>query len=106
MKDNVIELMVLDIVNKAQELDDTRLRLFVNWLSARVKSDLLQREYNEENFNLALTGWFESLNMQNVLWEYRIVMEEVEWWHDLDSQRLHYFRSKSKTKNWDVSFFK
>lgn len=91
MKDNAIELMVLDIVNKAHELDVTRLRLFLNWLSARVKSDLLQHEYNEEDFKLALTSWFEALNKKDMLSEYRIVMQEAEWWHDLDPQRLNSF---------------
>jgi hypothetical protein len=91
--------MVTDISRQAQELDKVRLGLFLNWLcahSVRVKAATLRQEDLQAGLQPALGAWFESLSMPGMLWEYRLVMDEIAWWRDLDSLRLLMFL-KSET---------
>jgi hypothetical protein len=49
----------------------------------------MDREANmEEHLKLNLKRWFESLPMQRLLWEYRLILGEITWWRDLDARRL------------------
>jgi hypothetical protein len=103
----LIEQMTVDISVGVAHLDDHRLRLFLGWLdshSSEVKfagesSELvgkqvlldvaMDREANmEEHLKLNLKRWFESLPMQRLLWEYRLILGEITWWRDLDARRL------------------
>lgn len=88
----LIEQMVTDISGQARRLDPLRLGLFLAWLgahSARVKTARLPQGGVEEGLKPALRSWFESLSMQGMLWEYRLVLDEIAWWRDLDTRRLH-----------------
>lgn len=89
-------------------LDDLRLKLFLEWLKAhsnKVKAiprphvqEGLQvqmevafsREGNmEERLKGRLKMWLETLPMQEMLQEYRLVLDEIAWWRDLDARRLN-----------------
>jgi hypothetical protein len=35
-----------------------------------------------------LTAWLESMQHENMQWEYRIIMHEINWWGNLDEQSL------------------
>jgi hypothetical protein len=88
----LIGQMVTDISDQAQSLDPLRLDLFLHWLcahSVQVKTGPLQPEDLEAGLKPALRSWFETLSMQGTLWEYRLVLDEIAWWRDLDDQRLH-----------------
>ena len=103
----LIEQMVSDISSQSIGLDDLRLRLFLNWLSVhnsqmktisdfheqvgdRFQKDVvLNKDGNiEERLKTGLKAWFETLPMQGLLWEYRIILDEIAWWRDLDQRRL------------------
>jgi hypothetical protein len=93
----LIEQIVMDIATQTFQLEDLRLRLFLNWLmdhSSQMKVSLgnldagLRCADMEERFQSALKTWLQSLPAQGVLWEYRVITEEIGWWHDLDSLRL------------------
>ncbi len=103
----LIEQMAADISSQALRLDDVRLRLFMQWLNAhssKVKaatepeSRSLQpgrgevtfpREtIMEEQLKAGLGKWFESLPLQGILWEYRLILDEIAWWRDLEAHRL------------------
>lgn len=97
----LIDQMVLDIVTQAYQLEDLRLRMFLNWLAAhsgRVKvvtGNVLDMEVavlrgtdTQEGFKSALKTWLESLPAQGMLWEYRTISFEIAWWRNLDPVRL------------------
>ena len=97
----LIEQMVLDIVTQAYQLDDLRLRMFLNWLAAHSGSmkvlagnvfdmdiAVLRGTDLQEGFKSALKTWLESLPAQGMLWEYRTISFEIAWWRNLDPVRL------------------
>ena len=93
----LIEQMVSDISTQTFQLDDFRLRLFLNWLTAhsskvkataRLVIDQLRGRDIEKRFNSDLKAWLESLPTEGMLWEYRIIMDEIAWWRNLDPQRM------------------
>ena len=95
--DVLIEKMVLDIGTQAWQLDDLRLRMFLNWLmdhSSEMKGSLGKFEPSsgdadmQEGFRSALKTWLLSLPAQGLLWEYQTLTGEIRWWRDLDPFRL------------------
>ncbi|MCL4528184.1 MAG: hypothetical protein M1282_02080 [Chloroflexi bacterium] len=93
----LVEPMVMDISSQALHLDDLRLRLFLNWLmahSGKMKAVIqpnvaeFQTSDMEEQFKLALRTWLEPMPVQGMLWEYRLILDEIAWWRDLDPGRL------------------
>lgn len=97
----LIEQMVLDIGTQVYQLDDLRLRMFLNWLAAhsgRMKVHtgnvldmdiaVLRGSDMQEQFKSALKTWLESLSAQGMLWEYRTISFEIAWWRNLDPVRL------------------
>ena len=92
-----IEQMVLDISRQAFQLDDLCLPLFLNWLtthSGKVRDVIqidvaaIRRADAEEQFKSALKAWLGSLPAHGLLWEYRLLQDEIAWWRDLDPRRL------------------
>jgi len=93
----LIEQMVVEISTQAFQLEERRLRLFLNWLmdhSSDMKVSLGAFEPGsrdtdmQENFRSALKTWLQSLPAQGLLWEYRTMTGEIGWWRDLDPFRL------------------
>jgi len=97
----LIEQMVLDIGTHAFQLDDQRLRMFLNWLAAHSGSmkvltgnildmdiTVLRGADMQEGIKSALKTWLESLPAQGMLWEYRTISFEIAWWRNLDPVRL------------------
>ncbi|MEW6086585.1 MAG: hypothetical protein AB1607_18520 [Chloroflexota bacterium] len=97
----LIEQMVLDIGTQVYQLDDLRLRMFMNWLAAHsgmmkaltgnvldMDIAVLRGSDMQEQFKSALKTWLESLPAQGRLWEYRTISVEIVWWCNLDPVRL------------------
>jgi len=97
----LIEQMVLDIGTQVFQLDDLRLRMFLNWLAAHsgrmkvltgnvldMEVAVLRGSDMQEGFKSALNTWLESLPAQGMLWEYRTISVEIVWWRNLDPVRL------------------
>ena len=97
----LIDQMVLDIGTHVFQLDDPRLRMFLNWLAAHSGSmkvlagnvldmdiAVLRGTDLQEGFKSALKTWLESLPAQGMLWEYRTISFEIAWWRNLDPARL------------------
>lgn len=103
-KNEVLDQMIADIFQQALRLDEVRLRFFLNWLyshsstvqskgirrqaRAQMDSAMLQRRDLETVFKSGLKTWLESFPMQGLLWEYRLILDEIAWWHSLDGCRL------------------
>ncbi len=92
----LIDQMVSDISTQAMMLDDLRLQSFLNWLNAhrsqmKTMSGLDERSCAgriDEHLETGLKMWFATLPMQGLLWEYRLILDEIAWWRDLDPGRL------------------
>ena len=97
----LIDQMVLNIGTQVFQLDDQRLRMFLNWLAAHSGSmkvlagnvfdmdiAVLRGTDLQEGFQSALKTWLESLPAQGMLWEYRTISFEIAWWRNLDPVRL------------------
>ena len=94
--DVLIDQMVSDLSTQAFQLEDRRLRLFLNWLrdhSSEMKGSLgvivtgIKDTDMQERFQLALKTWLQSLPAQGLLWEYQTITGEIGWWRDLDPTR-------------------
>jgi len=92
----LIEQMVAEISTQAFQLENRRLRLFLNWLmdhSCEMKVSLGAFEPGsrdtdiQERFRSALKTWLQSLPSQGLLWEYQTITGEIGWWRDLDPSR-------------------
>ena len=92
----LIEQMVTEISTQTFQLEDRRLRLFLNWLmdhSCEMKVSLGPFEPGsrdtdmQERFRTALKTWLQSLPAQGLLWEYQTITGEIGWWRDLDPSR-------------------
>lgn len=99
--DVVIEQMVSEIWARVHQLDDPRLEMFLDWLtmhSVEMKKTFgnfldmdhvaLRGVVIEGQFRLALKSWLQSIPVQGLLWEYKAVVAEIDWWRDLDPLRL------------------
>jgi len=95
--DVLIEQMVLEIGTQTFQLQDQQLRLFLNWLmdhSSHMKVSMAPLGTNprgadvRKRFQSDLKTWLRSLPVQGLLWEYRIMIAEIGWWHDIDPFRL------------------
>ena len=100
----LIEQMVSEIWVWVYQLDDPRLEMFLDWLTMhsvemkRTFGNFLDMDHVvlrgvviEGQFRLALKGWLQSIPVQGLLWEYKTVITEIAWWHDLDPIRLKMF---------------
>jgi len=97
-RNGLVRQMVMEIAGRAWQLDDSRLRLFLDWLSvhsAEMKVFMENREITafrevdpQERFRSALRTWLESLPARDQLWEYRTLTAEIDWCRDLDSTTL------------------
>ena len=91
----LIEQVVVDISNEAARLGEIRLRLFLQWLSAhssRVKesqqSHIEDQGSIDDRWKNGLKLWFESLPIPGLLWEYHLILDEINWWRILDDRVL------------------
>lgn len=94
--DGLIEQMVSELSTQAFQLEERRLRLFLNWLmdySHEMKGSLGGFDAGpgsadgQERFQSALKTWLQSLPVQRLLWEYQTITGEIRWWRDLDPSR-------------------
>ena len=95
----LIEQVVVDISNEAAQLGEIRLRLLLQWLSAHSnKVKLAEQAHIEEaiqdqgsiddRLKNGLKLWFESLPIPGLLWEYHLILDEINWWRILDDRVL------------------
>ena len=86
--------MVDEILVHSSTLDPRRTYMFIGWLHAhcsKVKSAM--------NVSEGLTAWLESMQYESIQWEYRLIMDEINWWRGLDERSLermmldHFVRS-------------
>lgn len=84
-----IEQIVKEIVSGADELDTVRRRMFLIWLGdhtsqVRCAGDDGYADCLAEK----LSPWLGAMSVAGVLWEYRLVLGEVEWWSELEQAAI------------------
>ena len=89
----LIEQMVVDIGSQAFQLEEARLHLFLDWLShhssrLQINAQVYLNDPDQEQFKTNLNAWFRSLPLNGLLWEYRLLLDEVAWWRALDPTTL------------------
>src|SRR5690606_22653635 len=75
--------MVERIQARYETLDPVRRYMFIEWLqthSSRVRGAASLCE--------GLTDWFGDMRRENLGWEFRLIMGEIEWWSGLDEHSL------------------
>ena len=85
----MIEQIVKEIVSGAGELDSVRRRMFLIWLGdhtsqARCAGDDGYADCLAEK----LSPWLGAMSVAGVLWEYRLVIGEIEWWSELEQAAI------------------
>jgi len=95
----LIEQMVSDISSQALRLHEIRLQLFLDWLNAhsskvktsnqaRIEVAVHGKGSMADRLKNGLKGWFESLPIPGLLWEYHLLLDEIAWWRDLEPRSL------------------
>ncbi len=74
---------VRNIFSQFKLLDGRRQFMFREWLFNH--SCTLNRT---QDIQSGLTTWFETMPNENAQWEYRLILDEIEWWRDLDERAL------------------
>jgi hypothetical protein len=67
--------MATDISNKVRLLDGRRKYLFMKWLLAHFS------KIHAENVTEELAYWLRGMSAEDVAWEYKTILNEIEWWH-------------------------
>jgi len=85
----MIEQIVKEIVSGAGELDPVRRRMFLIWLGdhtsqVRCAGDDGYADCLAEK----LSTWLGAMSVAGVLWEYRMVLGEIEWWSELEQAAI------------------
>lgn len=75
--------MVEAIRSRYETLDPRRRYMFIEWLHAHSDQVKTARTVNE-----GLAAWFESMRCENLQGEYRLIMDEIDWWGSLDECSL------------------
>lgn len=95
----LIEQIVADISTGASRLGEVRLRLFLKWLrahsskvkeaeQAHMEEAIQDQGMIDDRLKNGLKLWFESLPVPGLLWEYHLILDEINWWRILDDRVL------------------
>ena len=82
----VIKQIADEFLAGIAELDGMRKRVFLNWLSSHSAQAVLT-----EDLPKSLFQWLGTLNPADLLWEYRLVLSEIEWCAMLAPEALERF---------------
>jgi hypothetical protein len=84
-----MEQIVKEIVAGVGELDSVRRRMFLIWLESHTSHVRCVAEEGYPEFLAEkLAAWLGTLGVAGSLFEYRLVMSEIEWWHSLEGAAL------------------
>lgn len=91
----VIAQIVQEFLDGVAELDETQKRLFLNWLASHSRQvDCAGLDEPVACLQDALPRWLGSLAPADLLWEYRLILHEIEWCAELDMDVLERFLSE------------
>jgi len=89
MLQEMIEQIVKEIVSSVGELDPVRRRMFLIWLGSHTSQVRCAGDDGYvECLAEKLSPWLGAMSVAGVLWEYRLVIGEVEWWSELEQAAI------------------
>ena len=84
-----IEQIVKEIVSGAGELDPVRRRMFLIWLESHTSQVRCAGDDGHAGcLAVKLSTWLGAMSVAGVLWEYRLVLGEIEWWSELEQAAI------------------
>ena len=84
-----IEQIVMEIVSGAGELDPVRRRMFLIWLESHTSQVGCRGDNGYAGcLTEKLTVWLGAMSVAGILWEYRLVLGEIEWWSELEQAAI------------------
>ena len=85
----MIEQIVHEIFSGAGELDPVRRRMFLIWLDDHTSQVRCTGDDGYANcLAEKLSTWLGGMSVAGVLWEYRLVIGEIEWWSELEQAAI------------------
>ena len=101
---SLMEEMVSEILRQTLELELERRLAFLTWLQAHCQRLNAGRRSLAEieaaagseadlqaSLRVGLQTWFESLSAAGLLWEFRLLMNEISWWQSLEEVKCSSF---------------
>jgi len=89
MLQKTIEQIVHEIVSGAGELDPVRRRMFLIWLESHTSQVRCPGDDGYDHcLAEKLSTWLGSMCVAGVLWEYRLLLGEIEWWSGLEQAAI------------------
>jgi len=89
MMQKFIEQIIKEIISGVGELDHVRRHMFLIWLESHTSQ---VRCTGDDGYAdcLAekLSPWLGAMGVAGVLWEYRLVIGEIEWWSGLEQAAI------------------
>jgi hypothetical protein len=84
-----IEQIVKEIVSGAGELDPVRRRMFLIWLESHTSHVCCTGDEGYVDcLTEKLSTWLGEMTVAGILWEYRLVLGEIEWWSTLEQAAI------------------
>jgi len=90
---NRAEAFAAFVVSMLNLLEPERRDLFLNWL--RIHCGLAVHGVDRKSLRDSLNSWFGSLSMPALVQEYRLILEEILWWYELDASDLDAIKARS-----------
>ena len=88
----VIDQIVKELLAGFEELGGVRERLFLNWLSSHSSQEVCTGDDVPAAYlQKTLPRWLGTLDPAGLLWEYRLVLQEIEWCATLEMDVLERF---------------
>ena len=85
----IIEQIVHEIISGMGELDPVRRQMFLIWLKSHTSQvSCPWEEGYTECLAEKLSPWLGAMSVAGILWEYRLVMGEIEWWSELEQATI------------------
>ena len=95
----LIDQLASYVCSQAARLDELRLEMFMMWLkshssavrnatSADPNHTRIQVKKETCGLKDSLKLWFKVLPVSGLIWEYRLILTEISWWHALDERSL------------------
>ena len=84
-----IEQIIKEVISGVGELDHVRRHMFLIWLESHTSQVSCPGEEGyTECLAEKLSAWLGTMSVAGVLWEYRLVIGEIEWWSELEQAAI------------------
>ena len=74
------------VISMTNLLEPERRRLFLDWLHTHSKQAV--HGADRKSLRDSLNSWFGTLPLPTLIQEYRLILEEILWWYELNAAGL------------------